>query len=218
MIGLKRAGMVGVALMLAGGLLSGCSTFGGGDDSQSIAANAQPDQLTPVTDSSVSSNSLPPIGGTDGQVQVANAGPGGQALPPPGAPNAGGPALAGNASGQPGSPFVSLNDVNSAPGGTARNLSGGLSVDKLLGGWTVTSGATQCRLNLTYTAKDGTSRYRASAPSCAMSALASVTSWQLSGTQVQLFNDSNALVGALLLSGNRFLGTLYGGQAISMVG
>ncbi|HTJ57788.1 MAG TPA: AprI/Inh family metalloprotease inhibitor [Devosiaceae bacterium] len=224
MINLKRAGALSVAALLVAGMVSGCATTGGGSDG--IAANDQPGQLAPVEDSSVSSNSLPPIGGANDSTQVANAGPDQAALPPPSgaAANTGDPGLTtGSTGGQPGGSasqgsFVSLNDVGSVPNGQGRDLSGGLTMQKLLGGWTVVSGATQCRLNLTYTAMTGTSRYRASAPGCQMPALASVSSWQLSGTQLQLFDDSNAIVGALLLSGGRFIGTLAGGQAISMTG
>ena len=176
-----------------------------------------------MTDSEVASNSLPPIGGADGSVQMASADPS-QTMPTnqPGTPllpdGTGATTAAAAPAGPSQASFVSLNDVGKVSATPGRDLSGALTVEKLLGGWTVTSGADQCRLNLTYTAKDGTSRYRASAPGCAIQALSSVASWQLSGTQVQLFNDADALVGALLLSGNRFIGTLSGGQAISMVG
>jgi hypothetical protein len=222
MMNFKRSGFRVAATMLAAGMLAGCSTMG--DNSGGISANDQPNQVAPVQDSSVSSTSLPPIGGADGSVQVANTPgePDQNALPPPG--NTSDPGLTTGATGaapagagQQGS-FVSLNDVGQVPNSPGRDLSGGLSVEKLLGGWTVVSGATQCRLNLTYTAKTGTSRYRASAPGCGLPALASVSSWQLSGTQVQLFNDGDSLIGTLLLSGSRFIGTLSGGQAISMVG
>lgn len=215
----KRCGSLAAAFLLAGGLLSGCASMG--DDSGGIAANAQPQQLTPVQDSSVNSTTLPPIG-QDGNVQVANAASGDGGAP---AANTGDPGLqtgtAGTAPTQtasaPGS-FVTLNDVGTVPNAPGRNLAGGLTIEKLLGGWTVVSGATQCHLNLTYTTKTGTNRYRASSPGCQISGLAVVSSWQLSGTQIQLFDDGDKLVGALLLSGNRFIGTLSGGQSISMVG
>ena len=217
MMDLKRGAARWATMLLTVGMLAGCATTG--DDG--LAANQQPDQVTPVTDSEVASNSLPPIGGADGSVQMASADPS-QTMPTnqPGTPllphtsNPGSVASSGPSQAS----FVSLNDVGKVSATPGRDLSGALTVEKLLGGWTVTSGADQCRLNLTYTAKDGTSRYRASAPGCAIQALSSVASWQLSGTQVQLFNDADALVGALLLSGNRFIGTLSGGQAISMVG
>jgi hypothetical protein len=114
--------------------------------------------------------------------------------------------------------FVSLNDAGNASSsaGTTRDLSGGLTIEKLIGGWTVVSGAAQCKLNLTYTTKTGTSRYRASTPGCSIAGLAPVASWQLVGSQVQLFNDGGKLIGTLLLSGSRFIGTLAGGQGISM--
>lgn len=218
MMDLKRGVTRWAAILLAAGMLAGCSTMG--DDG--IAANQQPDQLSPVADSAVASSSLPPIGGADGSVQVASADPA-QTTPTnqPGMPvlPTGNTSDAGLATGSTGQgSFVSLNDVGKISNTTGRDLSGGLTIEKLLGGWTVASGTEQCRLNLTYTGMPGTSRYRASAPGCAIPALASVSSWKLSGTQVQLFNDANALVGALLLSGNRFIGTLSGGQAISMVG
>jgi hypothetical protein len=40
----------------------------------------------------------------------------------------------------------------------------------------------------------------------------------LAGSQVQLFDDGGSIIAALILSGNRFIGTLSGGQGISMVG
>ena len=116
-----------------------------------------------------------------------------------------------------GSTFVSLNDVGQVSGTPGRNLSGGLSVDKLLGGWTVSSGNMQCRLNLTYTST-GDGHYRASTPACQIPVLGSVAAWQLTGTQVQLFDGSSRMIGTLLLSGNTFIGTLSGGRAISMAG
>ncbi|HHY48706.1 MAG TPA: AprI/Inh family metalloprotease inhibitor, partial [Alphaproteobacteria bacterium] len=114
--------------------------------------------------------------------------------------------------------FVTLDAVGSVPNAPGRDLSGGLTIEKLLGGWTVVSGAEQCKLNLTYTSKAGTSRYRASAPGCQLAGLKVVASWQLAGSQVQLFDENGDMIAALILSGNRFIGTLAGGQGISMVG
>jgi len=213
-----RRGALLATMLLSAALLAGCSTMG---DDGGIAANDQPSQLAPVQDSTVSSDALPPIAGANSTPPVAGAdagaaSPGNDAGDPGLATGATASTTPGAAAGSSGS-FVSLNDVN-RPSAGGRNLAGGLTIEKLLGGWTVTSGATTCRLNLTYTAKTDTNRYRASAPGCQMPTLAAVSSWQLSGTQVQLFNDSNKMVGALLLSGNRFIGTLSGGQAISMVG
>ncbi len=217
--GMGRTASTTAAALLASLLLAGCSTFG--SDDSSISADDQPSQLAPVTDSAVSSDSLPPINGAAGP-QVADAGPPGPAdygttgALPPGPPRgpasgAGMPVLLGN--GAPLAPAA----ATAAGGG--RNLAGGVTTDRLLGGWTVTSGASQCRLNLTNTVKDPTSgHFRASAPGCSITALASVSSWQLAGSQVQLFNYGDTLVGTLLLAGGRFIGTLSGGQAITMAG
>lgn len=114
--------------------------------------------------------------------------------------------------------FVTLDSVGSVPNAPGRDLSGGLTIEKLLGGWTIVSGAEQCKLNLTYTSKAGTSRYRASTPGCTLKGLNVVASWQLAGSQVQLFDENGDMIAALILSGNRFIGTLAGGQGISMVG
>ena len=114
--------------------------------------------------------------------------------------------------------FVTLDSVGAVPNAPGRDLSGGLTIEKLLGGWTIVSGAEQCKLNLTYTSKAGTSRYRASTPGCQLQGLRVVASWQLAGSQVQLFDENGDMIAALILSGNRFIGTLAGGQGISMVG
>jgi hypothetical protein len=114
--------------------------------------------------------------------------------------------------------FESVPPVGTLPNSAGRDLVGGLTVEKLLGRWTVVSGGDQCQLNLTQTAKTGTGRYRASAPACALKGLSVVSSWTLAGSQVQLFDENGDLVAALILSGNRFIGTLAGGTGISMVG
>ena len=59
---------------------------------------------------------------------------------------------------------------------------------------------------------------RLDAPACGLKGLSVVASWKLAGSQVQLFDENGDLVAALILSGNRFIGTLAGGQGISMVG
>lgn len=99
-----------------------------------------------------------------------------------------------------------------------RDLSGGVTQEKLLGTWTVVSGSETCRVNLTQTAASGTQRFRASAPNCTIPVLSDVASWQLAGSQVQFFSEGGELIAALLQSGNRFIGTLSGGRGISMAG
>lgn len=199
-----------VAVTLATLTLAACGTMG---TSPTVNTLGQPQPVQPVQTSQVNSAALPPIAGSVVQQDPASIAPG-----LTGTPVLGGvqqqPLQTASADGS----FVTLGDAGTAgaipPGG--RDLTGGLTIEKLLGGWNVTSGADQCRVNLTYTAKAGTSRYRASAPGCAIPGLAAVASWQLTGNQIQLFDEAGSIVAALALSGNRFVGTSAGGQGISM--
>lgn len=195
------------AVIVLSGLLSGCASSKFGPSRQVAPAN-----LPPVQNSSVQSTSLPPLQGEDGVVTTADPfDSSGSVL------GSGDPALNGATASVDGS-FVSLDDVGggTTPGG--RDLSGGLTPGKLLGVWTVTANLQQCRLNLTQTTKSGTNRYRASTPTCEVPVLSLVSSWQLAGAQIQLFDESGSIVGALQLSGNRFIGTLSGGIAVTMEG
>jgi hypothetical protein len=212
---MARGGYAVAAVTLAALVLSGCSST----RMNSRTAAAQPAQLQPLPTSTVAQGNLPPIG-RDGNVTVAQPGMVNPNLT--GQPTTTGPTMTPapltptvQTANNDGS-FVTLDSVGSVPAEPGRDLSGGLSEAKLLGGWTVVSGPTQCRLNLTQTAKSGTSRYRASTPGCALPGLAAVSSWQLAGSQVQLFDENNNMVAAMILSGNRFIGTLAGGQGISM--
>lgn len=194
-----------VMLIVPALLLAGCASTS--IETRSIA---EAEQLAPVETGSVSTQALPPIG-PNGEVQ--------------------GPApldQTGMTPAQPGltdgtqvaaidGSIDSVPAVGALPN-SGRDLTGGLTVEKLLGRWTVVSGADQCQLNLTQTAKSGTGRYRASAPACGLAGLTVVSSWQLAGSQVQLFDENGDIIAALILSGNRFIGTLSGGQGISMVG
>ncbi len=229
--GVRSLALVSVAALV----IAGCSST---RTSQRAPTYSAPEQLTPIQNSTVASSALPPLG-SSGTVQPGPAPMTTGAVQPGTGPMAGGPGQPGgavnpNLTGQPqgatgtlGAPtqtaaadssFVTLDSVGAVPSTPGRDLTGGLTVPKLLGVWTVVSGPTECRLNLTQTAKDGTARYRASTPGCALAQLASVSSWQLAGSQVQLFDDGGNMVAALILSGNRFIGTLAGGQGISMVG
>lgn len=220
--------------------LGGCASSG-----VSGGATAYTDDIAPIQSVPVSSTSLPPVGGANASatgMQSASALPMPPAapgtLPPPQpisnstqvadglgqsfdpavlpSPNQPAPANTQVASTDPS--FVSLNSVGQVPATPGRDLSGGLTIEKLLGGWTVVAGANQCKLNLTYTTKTGTNRYRASTPGCGLSGLNVVASWQLVGSQVQLFDENGDIIATLILSGNRFIGTVAGGQGISMVG
>ena len=215
--GIAISNVLGAAVLAL--LVSGCTSSSPFSNSRRFSL--PPEQLTPVANSSVRSSQLPPLNG-----QEATSGNGQNTSRDMGYPVDGevsrDPLLANDQTDNPlqtpdGS-FVAV-DPNGIPTNVqARDLSGGLSVAKLLGAWTVISGADQCRLNLTQTTKQGTDRYRASSLNCPISVLAQVASWKLAGAQVQLFNNSGQLIGTVLKSGNRFIGTLAGGQGISMVG
>lgn len=160
-----------------------------------------PQQLQPVASSTVASTALPAIGASG-----------------PAAPGLSGqPVLGGvpansttttTASANANGSFVSLDPLVSSTGGV---LGGGPE-----GVWTVLSGASQCRLNLPMTAKTGTTRFRASAPGCAMPGVAAAASWQQVGNQVQIFDENNNMVAAVAQSGNGYIGTTAGGQGISL--
>src|SRR5690554_6106482 len=174
MMNWKRSSVATTALTAMALLLSGCASSG-----VTTANLNQPEQLTPIQDAPVSSSNLPAIG-QQGQVQTTTLG--GPTVPGQPEPSlTGQPVLGGlqptPAMGDPLQPasndgsFVTLDSVGAVPAAPGRDLSGGLTIEKLLGGWTVISGPQQCKLNLTYTAKTGTSRYRASAPGCQLQGL-----------------------------------------------
>jgi hypothetical protein len=170
-------------------------------------------QLTPVPTGTVQQGNLPPVGST---TQMASNDPNAPFGVSTGADSAD-PLLAGNP--QPNGSFVTLNDMSptgSTGGQSVASIGGPLSVEDLLGGWTVSDTLSVCRLNLTYTAKGDTGRYRASAPGCDVAGVAAVASWQLAGSEIQLYNEPGQLMATLLLSGGRFVGTMSGGRGISM--
>jgi hypothetical protein len=205
MMSSRRAG---VSIAVVGALsliLSGCASSG-----VTTTSVASSETITPIQNSSVASSDLNALPGST--VQQASLGQPAPLTPGQPAPGAlGQPAQVANADGS----FATLGSVPQASG---RDLSTGLTVEKLLGGWTVVSGAEQCKLNLTQTAKSGTSRYRASTPGCGLNGLKVVASWQLVGNQVQLFDENGDIIASLILSGSQFIGTLAGGQGITMVG
>jgi Protease inhibitor Inh len=220
----KRGCVSFAAIGIAAFAMSACSS--GGITTRNVAVA---EQVQPLPSSEVASANLPAIGESgvvspnqmpDGTMTTAEIG-----TPVGGAQATGQQAVLGGAStvdtvetASADGSFVTLDAVGSVPEAPGRDLSGGLTIEKLLGGWTIVSGADQCKLNLTYTSKAGTSRYRASTPGCQLQGLKVVASWQLAGSQVQLFDENGDMIAALILSGNRFIGTLAGGQGISMVG
>ena len=201
---LRRAGVIGAAL--AGALmLSACAS------TNVRVANAQTEQLAPVQSGAVSTTALPPIG-PNGEVQ------GPTTFDANGMPVAPGDTAAPTQVASADGSMTLLPPVGALPNSSGRDLSGGLTTEKLLGRWTVVSGPNQCSLNLTQTQKAGSGRYRASAPACGLPGLSGVASWTLADQQVQLFDEGGKRIAALILSGNRFIGTLAGGTGISMVG
>jgi hypothetical protein len=199
-----------VALAAVSVLVAGCSSASNTRNLNVVGqAPAQPSQATPVQDSTVAQSTLPPLGGATG-------------TPAPGL--AGQPVLGGVPSqsatpaltGQPGAPGTST-QVASTSGSTVSLAPMTSTVGTGPEGvWNVTAGASSCRLNLPLTQDGTTGRNRASAPGCTVSGLATVGSWQQVGNQVQLFDQSSNMIGALSQSGGQYVGTLSGGQAISM--
>lgn len=211
MVGTLSRSLAMTMVIGATGILAACSPTSFGRSAPTVTATPPAPTLQPVQTGAVSTSDLPPIDGST-------------VLPENAPSTTGTPTVPGNTASLDGSnstssPGFLLDDVGS-PGNTTggRNLTGSVTIEQLLGGWTMMVGAEQCRLNLTYTAKGSTGRYRASTPGCLVEGLTEVTSWNLLGNQIQLYNEADELVGTLFQSGNRFVGTLAGGQPVSMVG
>ncbi|WEK05044.1 MAG: AprI/Inh family metalloprotease inhibitor [Candidatus Devosia phytovorans] len=202
---MRGSSAIGVAAIAV--LLAACQSTG--SNTANLNTIGAPSQLQPVQSSSVQQGTLPAIGATgtpapglSGQpvlggvnTQTAMTTPG---MTQPGAPGAA-PAAGGNSS------FVTLNQP----------MGGGVSAGPE-GVWNVVAGAATCRINLPMTAKTGTSYYRASAPGCTVPQIASVTGWQQVGSQLQLYDENGNIAAFLAPSSGRYIGTISGGQAISM--
>ena len=207
-----------LALVVMAGTLAACSST----STRNLNVVGQmPQQAQPVQNSAVAQSQLPPLGGVQGQ-----AAPGLAGQPVMGGVQAQSPGLTG----QPvmgGAPQPGYGMAPAAGATTNVATNTGASTVSLApmttgaasgpaGVWNVVSGSTTCRLNLPLTAREGTTRYRASAPGCALPGLAGVGSWQQVGTQVQLFDESSNMVAALSQTGSSYIGTLSGGQPVSM--
>lgn len=191
MMAIRMSGSASIfSLAAVAVVLAGCSSSTPVRD-LNIVGQVQPQPAAPVETSTVAQTALPPLGAVQGAP----------------APSLVGQPVLGGAQAQQtaltGSP-VSLDPLaSSVPLGPE-------------GVWTAIAGASQCRVNLTLTAREGTTRNRASAPGCVVPGLAMLGSWQQVGNQIQLFDDSGNLVAALAQSGQRYIGTLTGGQALSI--
>jgi hypothetical protein len=204
-------------------VLAGCSSTGD-TRNLNVVGQAQPQTLAPVQGSTVAQNTLPPLGGVQGQ-----AAPGLSGQPTLGGIQAqqqaalGGQTAAPGLSGQPvlgGAPAATTPSTpgTTAPGGSfvsldplAANIGTGPE-----GTWTVVSGQSQCRLNLPLTAGSAPGYNRASAPGCTLPGLSTVAGWRQVGSQIQLVDGANSIVAFLAPSGGNYIGTLAGGQPITM--
>lgn len=191
---LSAAGIAAIALVV-----TACSSTG--SNTANLNTIGAPAQLQPVQTSTVQQGTLPAIGAT------GTPAPGLSGQPVLGGVPAGTVATTPGLTTTPGATpsIVALNSP------TATGVSTGPE-----GVWNVVAGSAQCRLNLPMTAKTGTTYYRASAPGCAVPALAAVTGWQQVGSQLQLYDDNGNIAAFLAPSGGRYIGTMGGGQAISM--
>lgn len=193
----KRGSLSAIGVVTMAALLAACQSTG--SNTANLNTIGAPQQLQPVQNSTVQQGTLPAIGASG--------------TPAPGL--SGQPVLGGVssqptnvASANPGGSIVSLDPL-------AQPVAGGMSTGPE-GTWNVVAGAATCRINLPMTAKTGTSYYRASAPGCTVPQIASVTGWQQVGSQLQLYDENGNIAAFLAPSGGRYIGTMGGGQAISM--
>ena len=189
---------VGVAAMAV--VLAACQSTG--SNTANLNTIGQPQQLQPVQNSTVQQGTLPAIGAT------GTPAPGLSGQPVLGGVPAGSTTTVATATPGASPSIVSLDPL-------AQPVAGGMSAGPE-GVWNVVAGAATCRINLPMTAKTGTSYYRASAPGCTVPQIASVTGWQQVGSQLQLYDENGNIAAFLAPSGGRYIGTMGGGQAISM--
>ena len=189
---LSAVGVAAIAVVLAA-----CQSTG--SNTANLNTIGAPAQLQAVPNSTVQQGTLPAIGATG--------------TPAPGL--SGQPVLGGVPANQTAmaTPSATPSIVSLDP--LAQPVGGGMSAGPE-GAWNVAAGATTCRINLPMTAKTGTSYYRASAPGCTVPQIASVTGWQQVGSQLQLYDENGNIAAFLAPSGGRYIGTMGGGQAISM--
>ena len=181
-------------------VLAACQSTG--SNTANLNTIGQPQQLQPVQNSTVQQGTLPAIGAT------GTPAPGLSGQPVLGGVPAGSTTTVATATPGASPSIVSLDPL-------AQPVAGGMSAGPE-GVWNVVAGAATCRINLPMTAKTGTSYYRASAPGCTVPQIASVTGWQQVGSQLQLYDENGNIAAFLAPSGGRYIGTMGGGQAVSM--
>lgn len=195
---LSAMGVAAIAVVLAA-----CQSTG--SNTANLNTIGAPAQLQAVPNSTVQQGTLPAIGAT------GTPAPGLSGQPVLGGVPANQTAMA--TTGAVTTPGASPSIVSLDP--LAQPVAGGMSTGPE-GAWNVAAGAATCRINLPMTAKTGTSYYRASAPGCTVPQIASVTGWQQVGSQLQLYDENGNIAAFLAPSGGRYIGTMGGGQAISM--
>ena len=206
MMAWKRGSLSVAGLTVIAMAVAGCQSTG--SNTANLNTIGAPAQLQPVQNSTVQQGTLPAIGATG--------------TPAPGL------------SGQPVLGGINTQTAMATPSsiqpiGNANTAGSIVSLDPLaqpaVGGgmssgpegvWNVIAGSATCRINLPMTAKTGTSYSRASAPGCAVPALASVSGWQQVGSQLQLYDENGNIAAFLAPNAGRYIGTMGGGQAISM--
>jgi Protease inhibitor Inh. len=192
MQGWKRGASSVAGLAVLAVVLAGCSSTSRSNTSNLNVIGA-PSQAQPVQTSTVQQNTLPAIGAT-------------------GTPT---PSLSGSSPVLGGQPTTQVAGTNSSIVSVGQPLATGVSTGPE-GVWNVVAAGQTCRLNLPMTAKTGTNYYRASAPGCTVPQIAAVTGWQQVGSQLQLYDENGNIAAFLAPSGGRYIGTMGGGQAISM--
>jgi hypothetical protein len=196
------AGLAAVALLVAA-----CSPTSRTNTANLNVVGPAP-QAQAVPNSTVQTGTLPPLGGATG-------------TPAPGL--SGNPVLGGAPAPTTAStstlPPIGSSTTVASTGSSITTVGAPMSTGVSTGpegAWNVVAGAQTCRLNLPLTAKTGTNYYRASAPGCTVPQIASVTGWQQVGSQLQLYDDNGNIAAFLAPSGGRYIGTISGGQAVSM--
>lgn len=192
-----KRGASSVAGLTALALLAAACSPSSRTNTANLNVVGQPQQLQPVQNSTVQQTSLPAIGATG----------------TPAAGLSGQPVLGGQTATT--TTTTAAIGANSSITTVGAPLTSGVSTGPE-GAWNVVAAGQNCRLNLPLTAKTGTNYYRASAPGCTVPQIASVTGWQQVGSQLQLYDENGNIAAFLAPSGGRYIGTMGGGQAVSM--
>lgn len=197
----RGSSAIGVAALAV--VLAACQSTG--SNTANLNTIGAPSQLQPVQTSTVQQGTLPAIGATGTPAPGLSGQPVLGGVPAQTALVNSGLTTTTGVSANPGGSIVALNQPALGALGTGPE-----------GVWNVAAGAATCRINLPMTAKTGTSYFRASAPGCTVPQIASVTGWQQVGSQLQLYDENGNIAAFLAPSSGRYIGTISGGQAISM--